>query len=56
MMKNNVLTIVNSANMNIGVLIYFLIIALSVYKPRIGIAGSHGGSIFYEETLYCFPW
>ena len=40
------LAIVNSAAMNIGVHVAFLIIVLSGYMPRSGIAGSYGNSIF----------
>ena len=40
------LAIVNSAAMNIGVLVYFQIIVLSGYIPRSGIARSYGNSIF----------
>ena len=42
----HVLTIVNSAAMNIGVHVSFQIIVLSRYMPRNGIAGSYGNSIF----------
>ena len=41
-----VLAIVNSTAMNIGVHGSFWIIVLSVRKPRSGIAGSYGNSIF----------
>ena len=41
-----VLAIVNSAAVNIGVHVSFLIIVLSRYMPRSGIAGSYGNSIF----------
>ena len=37
---------VNSALMNIGMHISFLIIVSSGYMPNSGIAGSYGGSIF----------
>ena len=42
----HVLAIVNSAAVNIGVHVSFLIIVLSRYMPRSGIAGSYGNSIF----------
>ena len=42
----HVLAIVNSAVMNIGVHVSFLITVLSGYMPRNGIAGSYGDSIF----------
>ena len=50
----HILSIVNSATMNIGVHVYFWIIVLSRYLPRTGIAGSHGNSIFsfFEELPY----
>ena len=41
----HVLAIVNSAAMNIGVHVSFLIIVLFRYTPRSGIAGSYGNSI-----------
>ena len=41
----HVLTIVNSAAMNIGVHVSFCIIVLSGYMPRSGIAGSYDNSI-----------
>ena len=41
-----VLAIVSSASMNIGVHVSFQIIVLSGYMPRNGIAGSYGNSIF----------
>ena len=41
-----VLTVVNSASMNIGVHVSFQIIVLSGYMPRSGIAGSYGNSVF----------
>ena len=41
----HVLAIVNSAAVNIGVCVSFLIIVLSRYMPRSGIAGSCGNSI-----------
>ena len=43
--------------MNIGGVCVFLIIVLSGYMPRSGIAGSYGNSLqFLEEPLYCSPW
>ena len=42
----HVLAIVNSAAMNKGVHVSFLIQLLSGYMPRSGIAGSYGNSIF----------
>ena len=42
----HILAIVNSAAMNIGVLVSFWIIIVSGYMPRSGIAGSYGHSIF----------
>ena len=43
----HVLTIVNSAAMNIGVYLPFLIIVFSRYMPRSGIDGSYGNSLFH---------
>ena len=40
-----VLVIVNSASVNIGVHVSFLILASSGYMPRSGISGSYGGFI-----------
>ena len=42
----HVLTIVNSAAVNIGVHVSFRIMVFSRYMPRSGIAGSYGSSIF----------
>ena len=42
----NVLAIVNSAVMNIGVHVFFQIVVYSGYVPRSGIAGSCDNSIF----------
>ena len=42
----HILAIVNSAEMNIGVHVYFQIMVLSRYMPRSGIAGSYSSSIF----------
>ena len=41
----HVLAIVNSAAMNIRVLVYFSILVSSGYIPRSGVAGSYGGFI-----------
>ena len=41
-----VLAIVNSAAVNIGVHVSFRIMIFSGYKPKSGIAGSYGSSIF----------
>ena len=51
----HVLTIVNSAAMNIGVHVSFLILLSSRYMPKSGIAGSYGGFIahFFKESPYC---
>ena len=40
------MAIVNSAAMNIGVHVSFWIIVLSGYRPRSGIVGSYGNSVF----------
>ena len=52
-----VLAIVNSAAMNVGVLVSFSILVSSGYMPRSGIAGSYGGFIarFFKESLYRLP-
>ena len=42
------LAIVNSAAVNIGVHVYFVIMAFSGYMPRSGIAGS------YDSSIFCF--
>ena len=42
----HVLAIMNSAAMNIGVHVSFLMKVLSRYMPRNGIAGSCGSSVF----------
>ena len=41
-----VLAIVNSAAMNIGCIFFFVIVVLSRYMPRNGMAGSYGNSMF----------
>ena len=47
-----VLAIVDSAAVNIGVHVSFSIIALSGYMPRSGITGAYGDSIFsFLRTL-----
>jgi len=48
-----VLVIVNSASVNIGVHVCFLILASSGYMPRSGISGSYGGFIpSFLRTLH----
>jgi len=48
-----VLTIVNSASMNIGMHVYFQIIVLSRYMPGNGITGSHNNFIFsFQRKLH----
>ena len=49
--------IVNSAAMNIGVLVSFLNYGFLQVYARSGIAGSFGSSIlsFFKEPLYCSP-
>ena len=42
----HILTFVNSAAINIGVHVSFLIVILSGYMPRSRITGSYGSSIF----------
>ena len=51
-----VLTIVNSATMNIGVHISFQIRVFSGYMPQSGNAGSYIVALFLvlKETPYCF--
>ena len=41
-----VLAIVNSADMNMGVHVSFLIMVFSGYMPRIGPVGAYGISMF----------
>ena len=48
----HVLALVNSAAMNIGVLVSFGIRILSRYMPRSGIAGSYGNSIKLLSNWY----
>ena len=50
----HVLTIVNSAAMNIGMHVSFSILVSSVYMPRSVIARSYGGfiSTFFKESPY----
>ena len=52
----HVLAIVNSAAMNIGVLVFFSFWGYSGYMPKSG-AGSYGGFIpsFYKESPYRLP-
>ena len=49
----HVLTVVNSATMNIEVHIYFQIIVSSRCMPQSGITGSHDSSIFYILCNFC---
>ena len=60
-----VLAIINSAAMNIGVYMSVSILASSMCMPSSGISGSHGSSIssfFYFEIIACVsqvpskPW
>ena len=53
-----VLATVNSAAMNTGVCVSFLIRVFSRYMFRSGISGSYGNSVFSfsKETPYCFPY
>ena len=47
-----VLAIVNSAAMNIVVLVSFWIRVFSGYTPKSGIAGSYGNSFLKEAPYY----
>ena len=54
----NVLSIVNSTAMNIGMHVSFRIILLSRYMPRSGIAGSYSTSVFiflrnFHSAYHC---
>ena len=53
-----VLTIVNSAAVNIGIHVSFSIFISSGYMPRSGISGSYDGFIpsFLKESPYYLPW
>ena len=58
----HVLAIVNSASMNTGVHVSFLIMVFSRYMPSSGIASSYGSFIsrvfvclFFKESPYCSP-
>ena len=51
----HVLAIVNSAEMNNGIHVSFLILVSSGYMPRSRIAGSYGDLVlprFFKESLY----
>ena len=49
------LAVVNSAEMNIGVHVSFLIMVFSGYMPNYGTAGSYGSSIFsFLKHLHVF--
>ena len=51
------MAIVNSAAMNIGIHVCFLIMLFSGYIPSSGIAGSYGSIIlrFFKEPPYYSP-
>ena len=48
----HVLAIINSAAMNIGVHMSFLVLVSSVCMPRSGIAGSYGSSIYTKTYIF----
>ena len=52
-----VLAIVNSAAVNSGIHVSFLVLVSSGYMPRSGIAGSYGGFVpsFFKESPYHLP-
>ena len=53
----HVLTIINSAAMNIGVHVSLSVLVSSVCMPSSGIAGLYGSSIssFFKELPHCSP-
>ena len=53
----HVIAILNSAAMNSWIHVSFSILVSSGYRPRSGIAGSHGGFIpsFFKESAYHHP-
>ena len=53
----HVLAVVNSTAMNNGIHVSFSILVFSGYRPRTGIAGSHGHFIpsFLRNFPYCHP-
>ena len=53
----HVLTIVNSAVMNIGVHMSLSVLVFSVCMPRSAIVGSYGSSIssVFKESPHCSP-
>ena len=48
----HVLAIINSAAMNIGVHMSFLVLVSSVCMPRSGIAGSYGSFIYTKTYIF----